>query len=188
MHTASPAPNINQWTTTFLASIHRWNGKYCDLSKPSVDELLETHYNPEFAKDAGHDLIFALLQRGGKPKAGENALIARLIADGADWYIALRQLLAGNYEYLRFSIHMKTKARQPDPVSEFAALVESGAPDGLGPIAGSIIKALGQDRVMAYAVNTDAADRVYQIVALPYLRELISPAMLASSLETDLGL
>lgn len=188
MNTALPALDINQWKTAFLASIHRWNGKNCDLSKPGVDELLESLYNPEFAQDAGHDLIFALLQRGGKPKAGENALIARLIADGADWYIAVRQMLASDFEFLRHAIYLGAKARQPDPSAEFAMLIEAAAPDGLSPIAGSIIKALGEDWVMAYAVDADAADRVYQIEPLPYLRDLISPAMLASSLETDLGL
>jgi hypothetical protein len=47
----------------------------------------------------------------------------------------------------------------------------AGAPDGLGQIAGAIIKTW-----------------VYQIEPLPYLRDHISLAMLASSLETDLGL
>lgn len=124
----------------------------------------------------------------GGCKAGEKALIKRLVADGADWYIALCQLQAGNYEYLRFSIFLKTKARQPDPNKEFAALIEAGAQVGLAPIAGSIIKALGADRVMAYAVDAAVADRVYQIAPLPYLRDHISSGLLASSLETDLGL
>lgn len=69
MTTDSWALNISQWTTTFLASIHRWNGKNCDLSRPSVLELMKTSYVPEFAKEAGHDLLFALLQWGdAKPE------------------------------------------------------------------------------------------------------------------------
>jgi hypothetical protein len=188
MNTASPALDINQWKTAFLVSIHPWKGKACDLSKPGVDELMETPYNPEFAKAAGHDLILSLLQRGGKPQSGENALIARLIADGADWYIALRQMLASDFEFLRHSIYLGAKAREPDPSAEFAMLIEAAAPDGLGPIAGSIIKTLGENWVMAYAIDADAADRVYQIEPLSYLRDLISPAILASSLEADLGL
>jgi hypothetical protein len=165
------APDIVRWTGMFLGALGQ-----------SVELLMQDMYCAESARQAGHELFYALFQRGGALRSGEEELIKRLVLDGADWYLGLKQHQVGSFAYLGL------RDRTPDPTNEFNELVEAGATKIMGPLVGTVLEALGEDRVMAYASTTQKADRVYRIRPLSYLRDHISPKLLTRSLEGDLGL
>lgn len=162
--------------------IVRWTSMFIGALEQSVESLMQDMYCPESAKQAGHELIFALFKRGGALRRGDEELIQRLVKDGADWYLGLKQHQVGSFAYLGL------RDRTPCPAQEFTELVDAGMAKAMGPMVGAIIDALGEDLVMAYATTTQKADRVYRIVPLPYLRNCISPKVLTKSLEADLGL
>lgn len=167
----SKAPDIVRWTGMFLGALGL-----------SVETLMQDMYCPVSAKQAGHELFFALFKRGGALRDGEQEFIKRLVQDGADWYLGLKQHELGSFAYLGL------RERTPSPEQEFDELVEAGTKKVMGPMVGAVIAALGQEAVMMYASTTQKADRVYRIIPLEYLRDHISPKLLTRSLEGDLGL
>lgn len=164
-------PDIVRWTSMFVGAL-----------KQSVESLMQDMYCAVSARQAGHELLFAMFQRGGALRRGDEELIRRLVQDGADWYLGLKQHELGSFAYLGL------RDRTPSPEQEFAELVDAGMMKAMGPMVGTIIEALGEDKVMAYATTTQKADRLYRITPLAYLRDSISPKLLTRSLEADLGI
>ncbi|MDT8925452.1 hypothetical protein RBE51_21955 [Pseudomonas taiwanensis] len=159
-----------------------WLGATIGAVPSGAWATVEPIYNADFARTGGHEIIQAMFRREQKAKEGDNQLMNRLIADGADWYIGLQQYLIGGYIYLGL------RDRQPQPLAELSELVEAGAKQNAAPVAALILQALPQDLVLAYASNPRLADRVFKIAKLPYLFDLVSERILTGHLESDIGL
>jgi hypothetical protein len=145
-------------------------------------KTVEPIYSSEFAKIGGHEIIHAMLKREIKALPGDDQLVKKLVSDGADWYIGLKQYLVGGYVYLGL------KDRVHAPTEELTDLVESGGKMQAAPVVGLILRALPQELVMSYATTPNLADKVFKIVQLPYLRDHVSERTLARTLEVDIGL
>ncbi|KQN62322.1 hypothetical protein [Pseudomonas sp. Leaf58] len=159
-----------------------WLGASIGAVPSGAWATVEPIYKAEFARNGGHEIIQAMFRREQKARDGDDQLMTRLIADGADWFIGLKQYLVGGYIYLGL------KDRQPQPLAELAELIEAGAKQQAAPVAALILQALPQDLVLTYASNPRLADRVFKIIKLPYLLDHVSERVLTMHLESEIGL
>jgi hypothetical protein len=167
---------------TFEMKLGEWLGVSIGGVALGAWKTIKPIYRKDFAKTAGHEILHAMFKRENTAREGDDVLVQKLVEDGADWYIALQQYREGGYVYLGLV------DRTPAPLAEITELIEAGGRLQAAPVVELILRALPQERVLAYVTDTKQADRVFKIAKLPYLRDYVSERVLAKNLEVDLGL
>ena len=109
---------------------------------------LDALYNPDMAKEIGHEFFYHRLQRKAQSQV-EIELFSRLVRDGADWYCGFKQALLGHHAMYSFRDCDKSLREKLDdyvasnskiwsngrslPVSGVAALFRAFPADELKP-------------------------------------------------------
>lgn len=161
---------------------------YVGILKSSVvaDALknaLANVYDPTLTPVLGHELFHALFSHNGF-LTGEvgKAYVKRLVEDGGDWFIGLKQHLEGSHAYLGLL------TRTPQPLEEFDQLIQHGRRKQNQRLVAAILEALPQELIMEYASTQPKANAIYRITRLDCIKDRVSKSMHLENLNTDLGL
>lgn len=153
------------------------------VQSETLKSLLINLYDAAMTPLVGHELFHGLFSKPGYFDNPVNTeYVHRLVKDGADWYIGLKQAQEGSHAYLGLL------ARKKDPVTELGALVKFGGKKTHQALVARILESLPEDVVMAYADTQAKANQVYRIARLECIKNSVSKAIHEKNFRVDLGL
>ncbi|KPC17490.1 hypothetical protein [Pseudomonas amygdali] len=163
--------------------INDYVGAFKGSGTESLAGMLEDYYQPALTPLVGHELFHSLFARDVFRDSPENRdYVAKLMRDGGDWYIGLKQCQEGSHAYLGLL------TRKKDPKAELQALIGHGAKTANQPLVGEILKHIPVELIVEYADTPAKADQIYRIVRLECIKNKVSKKLHDKNFGADLGL
>ena len=163
--------------------INGYVGAFKGCGADSLASMLEDYYQPALTPLVGHELFHSLFGKNGFADRPENRdYVARLMRDGADWYIGLKQSLEGSHVYLGLL------TRQKNPQAELQALLRHGVRATNQALVGEVLKHISMDVIVEYASTEAKANEIYRIVRLECIKNKVSKKLHEKNFGADLGL
>jgi len=163
--------------------INDYVGAFKGSGTESLAGMLEDFYQPALTPLVGHELFHSLFARDVFRDSPENRdYVAKLMRDGGDWYIGLKQCQEGSHVYLGLL------TRKKDPKAELQVLISHGAKTANQPLVSEMLKHIPVELIVEYADTSAKADQIYRIVRLECIKNQVSKKLHDKNFGADLGL